>query len=207
MGAIGHSDFYPNGGSIQSGCLSDLTGSCSHSRSWQFFAESINSNVGFYGKPCTSFLSYVFGRCENKPILKMGGSKIDQAGAGDYYLSTSAVAPFAKGRWISRVVLDILNFYCLESIQRTNELCTVNCSTYSFSSLRKPAKLEVPKSTVRRFGKLFLFFFFLRLTIPTNRYFSDIFLFVTSISNKENPFEWKLLSATKAQQRFNSIII
>ncbi|XP_043267034.1 inactive pancreatic lipase-related protein 1-like [Venturia canescens] len=97
MSAIGHSDFYPNGGSMQLGCLLDVTGACSHARSWKFFAESINSQRGFYGKPCTSYLSYIIGRCTIGPVSMMGGSLIDLAGTGNYFLSTSAVAPFAKG--------------------------------------------------------------------------------------------------------------
>lgn len=38
---IGHSDFFPNGGSVQSGCI---TTSCSHLRAVDFYSEKIEAS-------------------------------------------------------------------------------------------------------------------------------------------------------------------
>ena len=95
--AIGHSDFYPNGGTKQLGCLIDIGGACSHARSYEFFAESINTPIGFYGKPCSTFEEFVTGKCTAKQIAAMGGALINFPPADTYYLATKSNAPFAKG--------------------------------------------------------------------------------------------------------------
>ncbi|EFN87734.1 pancreatic triacylglycerol lipase [Harpegnathos saltator] len=97
MSDIGHSDFYPNGGSSQKGCGLDVGGACSHSRSYMFFAESVNSPVGFVGTQCDSFLSYMLGWCDKQPKSIMGGPKT-AFNDGIYYLMTKSSSPFAKGK-------------------------------------------------------------------------------------------------------------
>ncbi|KAF7398913.1 hypothetical protein HZH66_006810 [Vespula vulgaris] len=66
-------DFYPNGGIRQAGCIIDVGGACSHLRAYQFFAESINSKVGFHAKKCSSYWRYKLGLCNRKLSLIMGG--------------------------------------------------------------------------------------------------------------------------------------
>lgn len=94
---IGKADFYPNGGKKQLGCAVDLAGACSHSRSYEFFAESILSDVGFYGMNCKNYSSYEQGTCAGDVVL-MGGAKIDLPNTGTYYLDTASDYPYAKGK-------------------------------------------------------------------------------------------------------------
>lgn len=69
---IGTTSFYPNGGWTQAGCRWDPTGTCSHLRAYQYFAESLYSAVSFYGYPCSSMDSLKHQDCKGVG-LRMGG--------------------------------------------------------------------------------------------------------------------------------------
>lgn len=60
---IGTANFYPNGGRVQPGCAWDISGTCSHSRSYEFFAESLHSNVPFFSYECSSIEEISKGNC------------------------------------------------------------------------------------------------------------------------------------------------
>lgn len=76
---LGDINFYPNGGSYQPGCGIDLTGACAHSRSHKYFAESINTKVGFYGYQCQSHQEIKKGKCTVIGAIKaMGGDPGNQ---------------------------------------------------------------------------------------------------------------------------------
>ncbi|GBP42006.1 Pancreatic triacylglycerol lipase [Eumeta japonica] len=83
--AIGHVDFYPNGGIVQPGCKKvdspmksasdDMYQwavkyvSCNHERSYEFFTESVAPSCPFLGIQCDSYDSFLSGnctRCDNK---------------------------------------------------------------------------------------------------------------------------------------------
>nr|CAD7417241.1 unnamed protein product [Timema poppensis] len=70
---LGHADFYPNGGTWpQPGCVLDTTGVCSHARSYDYFAESIITTVGFQGELCANWLTYETGACAGNTRALMG---------------------------------------------------------------------------------------------------------------------------------------
>ncbi|XP_077270025.1 pancreatic triacylglycerol lipase-like isoform X3 [Temnothorax americanus] len=95
--AIGDVDYYPNGGKRQPGCRVDPAGACSHDLAFKYFAESINSEVGFHGKRCTSFRRFITGLCKNSHTSIMGGHKPLFSAHDTYYLNTNPSSPFAKG--------------------------------------------------------------------------------------------------------------
>lgn len=94
---IGQSDFYPNFGYSQPGCGIDLTGSCAHSRAYEFFAESINSNK-FVARGCTSTDDIYWGNCVgNGASARMGGEPPNTNVSGYFVLETNSASPFARG--------------------------------------------------------------------------------------------------------------
>ncbi|XP_011165027.1 lipase member H-B [Solenopsis invicta] len=76
---LGHADFYPNGGKDQPGC-NFLSLSCPHSRSYEYYAESILNPRGFRVRE-------VF----------MGGPSLDPNACGVYTLKTASQSPFGLG--------------------------------------------------------------------------------------------------------------
>lgn len=69
---IGTTNFYPNHGKSQLGCRLDPTGTCSHLRAYKYFAESIYSNVSFYGYPCDTLDDMKESKCKGVGA-RMGG--------------------------------------------------------------------------------------------------------------------------------------
>jgi hypothetical protein len=41
---------------------------CSHLHSAIYFAESVTSDVGFWGRPCASFWQYILGLCPGESV-------------------------------------------------------------------------------------------------------------------------------------------
>ena len=71
---LGTASFYPNGGRSQPGCGWDLFGGCAHGRAYEFFAESLYNENGFYAWHCDSFKALSKGKCQVvNGIVKLGG--------------------------------------------------------------------------------------------------------------------------------------
>ncbi|XP_014614491.1 PREDICTED: endothelial lipase-like [Polistes canadensis] len=94
---IGDADFFPNGGMRQAGCIIDVIGACSHSRAFEFFAESINSKIGFHAKECDSYFNYKLGICNTKLSTIMGEHKKFLKTRGKFFLDTRSSPPYAIG--------------------------------------------------------------------------------------------------------------
>jgi len=98
--AIGHVDFYVNGGMSQPGCglISgdpiDLLHGCSHGRAVDYFTESINGQVEFTGTLCDSWKHYTSNQCKGN--TNKLGEHIDTSNLGIFYLATNSKSPFAK---------------------------------------------------------------------------------------------------------------
>jgi len=100
--AIGHVDFWPNGGVYQPGCSSsgtsiiDLVKGCSHGRAPAYFTESITSSTPFTATKCADYDTWKLGQCNRNPQTSMGLT-VSTTASGDYFLDTNSAAPFALG--------------------------------------------------------------------------------------------------------------
>ncbi|XP_011332428.1 uncharacterized protein LOC105276481 isoform X2 [Ooceraea biroi] len=96
--ASGHIDFYVNGGVNQPGCWGHGNPfGCSHHRSTEYFAESINTKIGFWGWPCSGFLTYLLGLCPPRFPAVLMGDDVNRDYRGFYLVKTKAQSPFAEG--------------------------------------------------------------------------------------------------------------
>ncbi|GIY50445.1 lipase domain-containing protein [Caerostris extrusa] len=84
--AVGHMDFYPNGGQLQLGCVhTSQSGSgaagamtnitaffifngCDHERANEFFMESVNHESAFRSVLCDSYSDYENGKCDGSSV-------------------------------------------------------------------------------------------------------------------------------------------
>lgn len=71
-----------------------FTASCSHTRSYNLFGESINSKE-FIAKECSTYRKYKTGACEQFQSAIMG-ENVDQSVRGVFYLTTNGDQPFAR---------------------------------------------------------------------------------------------------------------
>ncbi|KAF6211247.1 hypothetical protein GE061_014364 [Apolygus lucorum] len=94
--AIGHVDFYPNGGVLpQPGCsLIDIK--CSHLRSFEFYAESILNTTAFVGTECGDWSEYESNGCKGDETLIMNGNT-DPSARGKFYFKTASTPPYGLG--------------------------------------------------------------------------------------------------------------
>lgn len=94
----GHIDFYVNGGVTQPGCWEHGNPfGCSHHRSTEYFAESINTKIGFWAWPCYDFLAYLLGLCPPRFPAVLMGDDVNTNYRGFYLVSTKSQSPFAEG--------------------------------------------------------------------------------------------------------------
>ncbi|KAF2888653.1 hypothetical protein ILUMI_17520, partial [Ignelater luminosus] len=92
----GDVDFYCNGGMNQPGCDApdvENVDSCNHARAPAYYAESINSKIGFWGKSCLSWLPRTAENCSTEIM----GFNVSKRARGIYFLDTNAAPPFAQG--------------------------------------------------------------------------------------------------------------
>ncbi|KAF5307081.1 hypothetical protein FQR65_LT07140 [Abscondita terminalis] len=101
---LGDIDFYINGGIVQPGCtvfrnqfnFLELI-SCSHHLSLNYFGESINTAIGFWGSYCNSYFHYLISQCTDYDNLELMGEYVNQKKRGTYIVYTNPSPPYAKG--------------------------------------------------------------------------------------------------------------
>lgn len=91
---IGHVDFYPNGGFAQPGCTLLQFGTCSHSRSIDLFAESINPSSRLVGQKCSDWETFAKKKCSSNEIVRMG-EFCPWTARGTFYLATRDASPYS----------------------------------------------------------------------------------------------------------------
>ncbi|XP_044002221.1 pancreatic lipase-related protein 2 [Aphidius gifuensis] len=96
--ASGTIDFYINGGINQPGCWEKRNPfGCNHHRSAAYFAESVNSKIGFWGWPCSGLFAYLLGLCPPRFPAVLAGDPVDHNYKGFYLVKTKSETPFASG--------------------------------------------------------------------------------------------------------------
>lgn len=97
----GHIDFYMNGGIIQPGCWEKRNPfGCNHHRAAVYYAESVNSKIGFWGWPCPGFLAYLLGLCPPRFPAVLAGDPVNHMYRGFHLVRTRAEPPFAQGIFV-----------------------------------------------------------------------------------------------------------
>jgi hypothetical protein len=109
--AMGHLDFYPNGGRVQVGCNSVLVGAltdifygkwqslCHHRRAFRFFIDSLVPSCRFHAFGCESYDRFLRGECfacgaSGRRCADMGYFADQARGRGKMYLVTRDAEPF-----------------------------------------------------------------------------------------------------------------
>ncbi|KXJ76141.1 hypothetical protein RP20_CCG010246 [Aedes albopictus] len=91
---IGDIDFYPNGlNSVQPGCLTVI---CSHSRAWEYYAESVypgNEN-NFVGVKCNSLSAVIDGLCNSMTATM--GYNVSHKRKGSFFLRVHSKSPYGR---------------------------------------------------------------------------------------------------------------
>ncbi|XP_039765399.1 pancreatic triacylglycerol lipase-like isoform X2 [Pararge aegeria] len=90
---VGHKDYYPNRGTMQPGCLLQT---CSHSRVYELYAESVLNPTGFPSVRCANWAAFRQGNCEYDKTSYMGYAS-KPGNDGLYFLQTNLSSPYSLG--------------------------------------------------------------------------------------------------------------
>lgn len=77
---------------------------CHHHRAPLYFAESITTDVGFFGWPCPSYVVYLLGRCPPREPQVLMGEHVNKTVTGLYLVITSSVSPYALGKYTGPLI-------------------------------------------------------------------------------------------------------
>ncbi|XP_075152331.1 phospholipase A1 member A-like isoform X2 [Haematobia irritans] len=75
---------------------------CFHHRALDYFHESIRSPRGFWGWPCTSYMTYLLGYCPRSNVLVEAGENVKTSTRGMFLVETNGHSPYAMGKWTTK---------------------------------------------------------------------------------------------------------
>ncbi|XP_026788204.2 pancreatic triacylglycerol lipase [Pangasianodon hypophthalmus] len=129
--AVGHLDFYPNGGEHMPGCdkniisqIVDIDGiwegtrdfvACNHLRAYKYYSDSILNPAGFLGYPCSDQAMFESGNgfpCTSSGSCPFMGHHANQfkvptgVNKMKFYLNTGDARPFSRYRYKVTVTID-----------------------------------------------------------------------------------------------------
>ncbi|XP_060780694.1 pancreatic triacylglycerol lipase-like [Neoarius graeffei] len=129
--AVGHLDFYPNGGEHMPGCeknvisqIVDIDGiwegtrdfvACNHLRAYKYYSDSILNPEGFLGYPCTNQVMFESGHCfpctsnSSCPFMGYHADKFKVPNGAElmkFHLNTADARPFSRYRYRVTVTID-----------------------------------------------------------------------------------------------------
>ncbi|XP_031434847.1 inactive pancreatic lipase-related protein 1 isoform X2 [Clupea harengus] len=128
--AVGHVDFYPNGGQEMPGCSQNRAAkevdpndiwegtrafkACNHQRAYKYYSDSILNRSGFTGYPCDDQFTFESGKCfpcsEGEcPVMGHFADTFktpDGVSMMRYYMDTGKDAPFPRYRYHVNVTID-----------------------------------------------------------------------------------------------------
>lgn len=90
-------------------------------RAPDYFAESIQSIVGFWGWKCQSYLYYLLGMC--KPVKEdqiIAGEDSRPSSKGIYFISTNDASPFALGRITDLIQTKSINTISFNAVRNVD---------------------------------------------------------------------------------------
>ncbi|KAJ7383384.1 hypothetical protein OS493_028466 [Desmophyllum pertusum] len=102
---VGHIDFFPNGGSLQPGCVFNILkpmniAKCDHMRAPRYYIASVKNSCSWRAYPCqTGYQQFTGGYCLscNGACPSMGFDADRTNRTGTFYLQTNNNAPFCAG--------------------------------------------------------------------------------------------------------------
>lgn len=158
---IGDADFYPNGiVPLMPGCLTIF---CSHSRAWEYFAETVtrgNEN-NFLARKCGSLHSFDINACLKQEVPM--GYACPKTVKGNYFLRTNDKAPFGKYKKDSSKSHDgdqkneQDQKYQMSTTEKNSE-STMKQVGSSNSTGKAESSIQNPSTTTPRAEKKFVFF-------------------------------------------------
>jgi pancreatic triacylglycerol lipase len=94
---LASANFYPNWGTSQPGCGTDVSGACAHGRVNDFYAESVRNNR-FVSRRCANYGQITSRNCPaGQGTNALMGGNISKGISGVFFLETNAASPFGRG--------------------------------------------------------------------------------------------------------------